>query len=138
MEQVVGQAVSRREMEQLDKRFTAGLEHLSTGMSSIQEAIVLLTTSMVDLKVTQERVVTSMEEQKKILAKVTDTEERCTHLERELDSLKLKVTTMEEERKALMLEKKDKKKWSRRLVVTFIFGLFSTIAGYAIKHLMEG
>lgn len=129
--------VSRNEMEQFDKRFTTHLEHLNGGLVSIQDAIGLLTNTMVDLKVTQERVVTSMEEQKKILAKVTDTEERCTHIEREVESLKIDVTAMRQERKATLLEKQEKKKWSKRVAVTFILGLVSSAIGFAFKGFID-
>ena len=125
--------VSRNEMEQLDKRFTAHLGHLSLGMSSIQDAISLLTTTMVDLKVTQERVVTSMEQQEKILSKVTDTEERCTDIEREVYRLKSKVTTMEQERKDQLLQEKDNKKWTKRIVVTTVLGLISSAVGLLLS-----
>ena len=125
--------VSRNEMEQLDKRFTAHLDHLSKGMSSIQDAIGILTSTMVDLKVTQERVVTSMEQQEKILAKVTDTEERCTDIEREVYRLKSKVTTMEQERKDQLLQEKDNKKWTKRIVVTTVLGLVSSAVGLLLS-----
>jgi chromosome segregation ATPase len=125
--------VSRNEMEQLDKRFTAHLDHLSKGMSSIQDAIGILTSTMVDLKVTQERVVTSMEQQEKILAKVTDTEERCTDIEREVYRLKSKVTTMEQERKDQLLQEKDNKKWTKRIVVTTVLGLISSAVGLLLS-----
>lgn len=132
-----GDAVSRNEMEQFDKRFTIHLDHLSGSMASIQEAIGLLTNTMVDLKVTQERVVTSMDEQKKILSKVTDTEERCTHIEREVDRLKSEVTIMKKERTDLMLENKENKKWNKRIVVTFILGLASSAIGLVVQGLIE-
>jgi len=132
-----GDAVSRNEMEQFDKRFTTHLDHLSGSMASIQEAIGLLTSTMVDLKVTQERVVTSMDEQKKILSKVTDTEERCTHIEREVDRLKSEVTTIKKERTDLMLENKENRKWNKRIVVTFVLGLASSVAGLIIQSFIE-
>lgn len=130
-------AVSRNEMEQFDKRFTTHLDHLSGGLASIQDAIGLLTSTMVDLKVTQERVVTSMEEQKKILAKVTDTEERCTHIEREVDDLKSEVTAMKQERTAILLEKQENQKWTKRIVVTFVLGIVTSVAGLVFKNFVE-
>ena len=126
-------AVSRNEMEQFDKRFTTHLNHLNGGLNSINEAIGLLTSTMVDLKVTQERVVTSMEEQKKILSKVTDTEVRCTHIEQEVECLKSEVTAMKKEREDLLKERQDNKKWTKRIVVTFVLGLVSSAIGLALK-----
>lgn len=130
--------VSRNEMEQFDKRFTAHLDHLSMGMSSIQDAISLLTTTMVDLKVTQERVVTSMEQQEKILAKVTDTEERCTDIEREVYRLKSEVTIMKQERKDQLVQEKDNKKWTKRIVVTTVLGLISSAIGLVLTQTIGG
>ena len=128
--------ILRPEMEQFEKRVGEGFTHLNKGMDSIQEAITLLTRSMVDIKITQESVVTSMQEQEKILAKVTDTEERCTHIERDVDSLKSAVALISTRLTEDANDKKDNAKWKKRLSVTTILGLMTTSVGLIIKDLL--
>lgn len=128
-------AVTRPEIDQLEKRFEDGFTHVNKGLTDMSQVLTNLASVVTDLKVTQERIATSMEEQEKILAKVTDTEDRCTDLEHKYASLKKEVThisnMLQEERK----DKKDNAKWKRRIGVTTVIGLGTAAWSLLLKFI---
>ena len=131
----MNEPILRPEMEQFEKRVGEGFTHLNNGVDSIQEAIVLLSSSIVELKITQESVLTTMKGQERILDMVTGTESRCNQIEYELDNLKTRVTAITVRLKEEAIAKKDEAKWKKRLSVTTVVSLMLTSFGLIIKDI---